>query len=326
MRVLVTGGAGFVGNHLCRALLARGDSVVAVDNFCTSDRTSVVDLVGDTAFSLVEADICEYPTVGGRFDAIAHLACPASPDEYLRLALETLAIGSHGSEFVLSLAHKNGCRVLLASTSEIYGDPLETPQREDYWGNVNPIGPRSVYDESKRYAEAMFSAHRKMLGTNTGIVRIFNTYGPGLRPYDGRVVSNFIAQALSGQDLTVYGTGSQTRSFCYVDDLVRGLLAMLGSEQPGPINLGNPNEITVLELAAMVQDLTGTPAKIQYRPAVEDDPKSRRPDIAKAATLLDWAPTIPLQEGLRRTIKWQRNLTADQPRLISTDLEGAVNG
>ena len=308
MKVLVTGGAGFLGAHLCEALLARGDEVVALDNFATGSRAAIERAARHPAFSFVEGDVCAAPAVGGGFDAIAHLACPASPGEYLRLPLETLAIGSHGSEFVLRLAHANDCRVLLASTSEIYGDPLQRPQGEEYWGNVNPIGPRSVYDESKRYAEALFMAHRRAHGLDTGIVRIFNTYGPGLRPRDGRVVSNFIAQALSGEPLTIYGDGRQTRSFCYVSDLIDGLVRMLTSDQPGPVNLGNPTEITILELAETVLALTGAQSPLDYRPAPQDDPATRRPDIAKAAALLDWAPTVPLADGLARTIEWQRSL------------------
>jgi nucleoside-diphosphate-sugar epimerase len=308
MRLLVTGGAGFLGAHLCETLLARGDQVVALDNFATSDGSAIEHLANYAGFDFVEGDVCEGPRIDGHFDAIAHLACPASPDEYLRLPLETLSIGSHGSEFVLRLAQLNRCRVLLASTSEVYGDPLVRPQREEYWGNVNPIGPRSVYDESKRYAEAIFMATRRTRGVNTGIVRIFNTYGPGLRPNDGRVVSNFIAQALNGDSLTIYGDGRQTRSFCYVSDLVCGLLRMLGSDQAGPINLGNPNEITILELAETILDLTGSESALDFRAAPQDDPTTRRPDIAKAAELLGWAPQVPLTQGLEQTIAWQQTL------------------
>jgi dTDP-glucose 4,6-dehydratase len=309
MRVLVTGGAGFLGSHLCEAILARGDEVVAIDNFATSSPDTVDRLAKYGRFSFVEGDVCAAPSVGGGFDAIAHLACPASPDEYLRLPLETLAIGSHGSEFVLNLAKANNCRVLLASTSEVYGDPLERPQREEYWGNVNPIGPRSVYDESKRYAEALFMAHRRARAVNTGIVRIFNTYGPGLRPNDGRVVSNFIAQALHGEALTIYGDGRQTRSFCYVSDLVDGLVRMLSSDEIGPVNLGNPNEISILELAETILRLTGSDSPLDFRPAPQDDPTTRRPDITKAAALLGWAPMTSLTDGLEHTITWQRSLS-----------------
>ena len=310
MRVLVTGGTGFLGAHLCEALLAQGEEVVALDNFATSSEDKVERLAAYPAFSFIEGDVCAGPAMNGPFDLIAHLACPASPDEYLRLPLETLAVGSYGSEFVLRLAKNYGSRVLLASTSEVYGDPLERPQREDYWGNVNPIGPRSVYDESKRYAEALFMAHRRVEGLKTGIVRIFNTYGPGLRPSDGRVVSNFVAQALRGEPLTIYGDGYHTRSFCYVTDLIDGLLRMLISDEPGPINLGNPNEISIIELAKIILSLTGSNSSLEFRPAPQDDPTTRQPDIAKAIALLGWAPTVSLTEGLTQTIAWQRSLIA----------------
>jgi dTDP-glucose 4,6-dehydratase len=310
-RILVTGGAGFVGSHLCQTLLDRGDEVVCLDNLATSNRESLTPLLAQDNFTFIEADVCQHPVVEGSFDAIAHLACPASPDEYLRLPLETLAIGSHGSEFVLDLARRSGCRVLLASTSEIYGDPLEHPQRETYWGNVNPIGPRSVYDESKRYAEAMFAAYRRTFGTDTAIVRIFNTYGPGLRPNDGRVVSNFVAQALAGDPLTIYGDGSQTRSFCYVSDLVDGLIKMLDSDHPGPINLGNPNEITVRQLADLVLELTGSSSPLVVRPLPIDDPTTRRPDIDRAAEILGWRPVVSLHAGLLETIAWQKSLLTE---------------
>ena len=309
MRILVTGGAGFLGSHLCRALLVRGEEVVAVDNLATSSCDAVQPLTEYSGFTFIEGDVCTHPPVPGRFDAIAHLACPASPDEYLRLPLETLAVGSHGSEFVLGLARTNDCRVLLASTSEVYGEPLERPQQEEYWGNVNPIGPRSVYDESKRYAEALFMAYRRVRQVNTGIVRIFNTYGPGLRPSDGRVVSNFVAQALNGEPLTIYGDGRQTRSFCYVSDLIEGLLRMLASDQVGPVNLGNPTEISIIELARIVVSLTGLASAFEFQPAPQDDPTTRQPDIAKAMTLLGWAPTVLLPDGLTRTIAWQRRLS-----------------
>jgi dTDP-glucose 4,6-dehydratase len=320
MRILVTGGTGFLGSHLCRALLARGEDVVAVDNFATSSKGVVQSLADYPRFTFIEGDVCARPPLQGGFDAIAHLACPASPDEYLRLPLETLAVGSYGSEFVLGLARNNHCRVVLASTSEVYGDPLERPQREEYWGNVNPIGPRSVYDESKRYAEALFMAHRRARQVNTGIVRIFNTYGPGLRPSDGRVVSNFVAQALSGEPLTIYGDGRQTRSFCYVSDLVEGLLRMLMSDEAGPVNLGNPNEISVLELARIILDLTDSASAFEFRPAPPDDPATRRPDIAKAMALLNWAPTVSLAEGLVRTIAWQRSLSPLTHVLVRTEV------
>jgi dTDP-glucose 4,6-dehydratase len=306
VRVLVTGGAGFVGSHLCDALVGRGDDVVCVDNLATGSVDNIKHLLDSGAFSFVEGDVCAGPEIAGPLDLIAHLACPASPDEYLRLPLETLAIGSHGSEWVLSLAERDGARVLLASTSEVYGDPLEHPQRESYWGNVNPIGPRSVYDESKRYAEALFMAHHRASKTNIGIVRIFNTYGPRLRARDGRVVSNFVAQALAGEPLTIYGDGSQTRSFCYVSDLVDGLIRMLDSAETGPINLGNPNEITVRALSSLVLELTGSGSPLVTKPLPTDDPSLRKPDITRAADRLGWVPTVSLRDGLLQTIAWQR--------------------
>lgn len=309
-RVLVTGGAGFVGSHLCDALIDRGDAVLCLDNLSTGLLDNVEHLLENARFEFVEADVCADLEAIGHIDSIAHLACPASPPEYLRLALETLAIGSRGSENVLELARQRGVRVLLASTSEVYGDPLVHPQPEEYWGNVNPIGPRSVYDESKRFAEAMFMAYHRTHGTGVAIVRIFNTYGPRLRPQDGRVVSNFIAQALAGQPLTVYGDGSQTRSFCFVSDLVRGLLAMLDSDVVGPINLGNPTEMTVLELADLVLDLTGSDSSITSEALPVDDPTCRRPNIERADRELGWAPEITPVDGLARTIDWQRSLAA----------------
>jgi dTDP-glucose 4,6-dehydratase len=323
VRVLVTGGAGFLGSHLTRALLARGDAVVVLDNFSTSEPASLADLAGHDLLAVVDADVCARPTLRGPFAAVAHLACPASPPDYLRLPLATLASGSYGSDFVLEVARSHGARVLLASTSEVYGNPEQCPQSETYWGSVNPIGPRSVYDESKRFAEATFMAHRRARRTNTGIVRIFNTYGPGLRPHDGRVVSNFIAQALRGDSLSIYGNGTQTRSFCYVDDLVSGLLAMLDNHLPGPINLGNPNEITVLELAELVLRLTRSSSKIVHRSPIEDDPVRRCPDISLASHLLKWAPTVSLEEGLKRTIAWQRSLGSAEIRTHEDHLVGA---
>jgi dTDP-glucose 4,6-dehydratase len=308
VRVLVTGGNGFLGYHLCRQLLDRGDSVLSLDNFATSDPRKLSEFNLYEEYEFIEADVCDAPDIVGRVDAIAHLACPASPPEYLRLPLETLAIGSRGSEFVLDLARERNCRVLLASTSEVYGDPLEHPQKESYWGNVNPVGPRSVYDESKRFAEAMFSAYRRTFSVNTAIVRIFNTYGPGLRPHDGRVVSNFIAQALRNEPLTMYGEGTQTRSFCYVSDLVGGLLRMLASQETGPINLGNPNEITILELATLIKELTGSTSEIVHLPLPQDDPTTRRPDITVAKAKLDWTPQVALRDGLAQTILWQQSL------------------
>jgi dTDP-glucose 4,6-dehydratase len=312
VRVLVTGGSGFVGSHLCDALLARGDDVVCVDNLCTGTTDNIAHLEDNPAFTFVEGDVCDAPELpGGPLDAIAHLACPASPDEYLRLPLQTLAIGSWGSDWVLGLARRDHCRVLLASTSEVYGDPTEHPQRESYWGNVNPIGPRSVYDESKRFAEATFFAHHRVHGTDIAVVRIFNTYGPRLRVRDGRVVSNFIAQAIAGDPLTIYGDGSQTRSFCFVSDLVDGLLRMLGSTITGPVNLGNPNEITVRELARRVLALTSSSSELVSRPLPADDPTIRQPDISWAKELLGWEPQVGLADGLLATIAWQRSQLAN---------------
>jgi dTDP-glucose 4,6-dehydratase len=295
-------------------LLARGDEVICLDNLCTGSSANIAQLRDLPGFSFVLGDVCAHPAVEGPIDAIAHLACPASPPQYLALPLETMAIGSHGSEFVLGLAKRWDCRVLLASTSEVYGDPAVHPQPEGYWGNVNPVGVRSVYDEAKRYAEALFSAHRRALGTNTAIARIFNTYGPRLAPEDGRVVSNFIAQALRRAPITIYGDGTQTRSFCYVSDLVRGLLALLDSDVPGPVNLGNPIEVSVAELARRVLDLTGSASRIEFRPLPQDDPTCRRPDIAQAARLLGWRPEVGLERGLERTIAWQRELLSPPGR------------
>jgi dTDP-glucose 4,6-dehydratase len=303
-RVVVTGGAGFVGSHLCRALVTRGDEVVCVDNFCTGSALNVADLLEHSGFTLQREDVSASLTVSGPVDAVAHLACPASPPDYLRLPLETLAVGSRGTDLALGLAEAHGARFVLASTSEVYGDPLVHPQVETYWGNVNPVGPRSVYDESKRFSEALAAAHRRAKDTNVGIVRIFNTYGRWMRPDDGRVVSNFIVQALAGQPLTIYGNGSQTRSICYVEDLVRGLVAMLDSDVPGPVNLGNPVELTVLELAQLVLKLTGSASLIVHRPLPVDDPTRRRPDITLARELLGWAPEVSPEQGLAQTIEW----------------------
>lgn len=308
-RVVVTGGAGFLGSHLCRALVARGDAVVCVDDLSSGSAQNVADLVGlgSDRFELVVADVSSSLPVGGSpgsLRAVAHLASPASPPEYLARPLETLAVGSRGTELALELAYRHGARFLLASTSEVYGDPLEHPQSERYWGNVNPIGPRSVYDEAKRFAEALTMAHHRVHGTKTVITRIFNTYGPGLRPGDGRVVSNFLAQALGGRPLTVYGDGSQTRSLCYVDDTVAGLIAAMDSAGTGPFNIGNPAEITVADLAATVLAVTGSSSPVVHRDLPADDPTRRRPDIDRARRELGWAPTVELDDGLRRTATW----------------------
>jgi dTDP-glucose 4,6-dehydratase len=307
MRVIVTGGAGFLGSHLCEAVLARGDSLVCIDNLSTGRLENISHLAGAAGFEFIEADITRGLDLPGKFDAVAHLASPASPPAYLRLPLETLAVGSAGTQNALRLAHRDGARFVLASTSEVYGDPQVHPQPEDYWGNVNPVGPRSVYDEAKRFAEALTSAYRSARGADTGIVRIFNTYGPRMSAGDGRIVTNFVSQALTGQPLTIYGDGSQTRSFCYVDDLVRGILAMLGSNEPGPINLGNPEEFSVADFAQLVLKITGSSSAIEYLPLPADDPGRRRPVITRAEQLLGWKPGIPVEDGIRRTVEWFRS-------------------
>jgi dTDP-glucose 4,6-dehydratase len=307
MRVLVTGGAGFLGSHLCEAVLARGDAVVCIDNLSTGRLENISHLVDATGFEFIEADVTCGLDLAGPFDAVAHLASPASPPAYLRLPLETLAVGSAGTESALRLAHRDGARFVLASTSEVYGDPQVHPQPEDYWGNVNPTGPRSVYDEAKRFAEALTSAYRSARGVDTGIIRIFNTYGPRMSAGDGRIVTNFVSQALTGQPLTIYGDGSQTRSFCYVDDLVRGILAMLSSNEPGPINLGNPEEFSVADFAQLVLKITGSASAIEYLPLPTDDPGRRRPVITRAEQLLGWKPGIPVEDGVRHTVEWFRS-------------------
>ncbi|MGW0908943.1 UDP-glucuronic acid decarboxylase family protein [Streptomyces sp. NPDC002853] len=304
MRVVVTGGGGFVGSHLCEALLRRGDTVYCLDNFCTGEPLNVAHLRDAPGFRLIRADVTTPLDVPGPVDAVAHLASPASPPDYHRLALETLAVGSRGTENALRLAQRHGARFLLTSTSEVYGDPEVHPQPEEYWGHVNPVGPRSVYDEAKRFAEALAMAYRRSHGVDVGIVRIFNTYGPRMRPHDGRVVSTFVRQALAGRPLTLYGDGSQTRSFCYVDDLVRGLVAMLDSDRGGPVNLGNPSERTVRELAELVLRVAGSTSRIVCRPLPVDDPTRRRPVINRAVEQLGWMPRVPLDEGLRHTVAW----------------------
>jgi len=305
MRVLVTGGAGFLGSHLCDALLAQGHSVVGVDNLLTGSYDNVAHLATESQFRLVEQDVCRAFDFG-KCDYIFHLASPASPEDYLKYAIETLQVGSLGTMNCLELAKKYGAKFLLASTSECYGDPLEHPQKETYWGHVNPIGPRSVYDEAKRFAEAITMAYRRYHSVDTRIVRIFNTYGPRLQLNDGRVISNFMKQALCGEDLTVYGDGSQTRSFCYVSDEVAGILALSESEEHEPTNIGNPNEFTILECAGVVLEVTGSGSKICYEPLPQDDPKQRRPDISKAQRLLGWEPKIDLRTGLTMSLEYFR--------------------
>lgn len=305
MKVVVTGGGGFLGSHLCEALLHRGDTVWCLDNFSTGEPENVSHLRADPRFRLVRGDVTAAMEIPGPVHGVAHLASPASPPDYHRLPLETLSAGSRGTENALRLALRRGARFVLASTSEVYGDPETHPQPEDYWGNVNPVGPRSVYDEAKRYAEALSMAYLRSPGVDVGIVRIFNTYGPRMRPYDGRVVSTFIRQALSGGPLSIYGDGSQTRSFCYVDDLVRGILAMIDRRGlSGPVNLGNPVEHTVRELADLVLGITGSRSRIEYRPLPVDDPGRRRPVITRARKDLGWTPVVPVEDGLRRTAAW----------------------
>ncbi len=313
MRVLITGAAGFLGSHLCDRFRADGHSVVAMDNYITGTPENLTHLLGD-GFELIQQDVTEYVHVPGELDGVLHFASPASPTDYLELPIQTLKVGSLGTHRVLGLAKAKRARFLLASTSEVYGDPLIHPQPESYWGNVNPIGPRGVYDEAKRFAEALTMAYRRAHGVDTRIVRIFNTYGPRMRPGDGRVVSNFIVQALRGDPLTVYGDGGQTRSFCYIDDEVEGIYRLFASDVTEPVNVGNPAEFRVRELAELVLELTGSTSEIRQLPLPEDDPKARQPDITRARELLGWQPEISLEEGLTRTIAYFRRLQ-DEKRL-----------
>jgi dTDP-glucose 4,6-dehydratase len=303
-RVVVLGGAGFLGSHLCDALLRRGDEVVAVDNFCTGSKDNVKHLASTKSFSLIDADICDGIPVAGKVDLIFNFASPASPKQYLKMPLETLRVGSVGTEYAIKLALQNSARLVMASTSEVYGDPLENPQSETYFGNVNPFGLRSCYDEAKRFSEALLMAHHRTSKLNLGIVRIFNTYGPRLDPDDGRVVSTIIMQAIVNHDVTIHGDGSQTRSFCYVDDLIRGIIALADSSEVGPINLGNNIEITVSKLAEMVLKLCGSKSKVVFTQAMEDDPQQRCPDLAQAKDKLGWEPQVPVEDGLKKTIEW----------------------
>jgi dTDP-glucose 4,6-dehydratase len=307
-RVVVTGGAGFLGSHLCTVLSDRGDEVVAVDNLCTGSMGNIEHLMGRDGFTFMNHDVSEYLWVPDQVDAILHLASPASPKDYLELPIQTLKVGSLGTHNSLGLAKAKGARFVLASTSEVYGDPQVHPQTEDYWGHVNPVGPRGVYDEAKRFAEAMTMAYHRVHDVSVGIVRTFNTYGPAMRPADGRVVSNFIVQALKGEPLTLYGDGQQTRSFCYVDDQVRGYVAMLDAEVTGPVNVGNPDEFTVAELAEVVLEVTGSTSAIVHEPLPVDDPTQRKPDITLARDVLAWEPTVALREGLERTVPWFRQI------------------
>jgi dTDP-glucose 4,6-dehydratase len=304
MRVLVTGAAGFLGSHLTDRLLSEGHSVIGVDNLSTGVISNLAHLHNEPRFVFEEGDICERleRRDPGCVDYVFNLASPASPPEYLRLPIETLRVGALGTENALEIAYRYGAGFLHASTSECYGDPLEHPQKEDYWGHVNPVGPRSVYDEAKRYAEALVMAYHRSRGMNTHLARIFNTYGPRLRPSDGRVISNFMMQALHGEPLTVYGDGSQTRSFCYVDDLIEGILRLSRSTEHLPVNIGNPTEFTILECAQAVLDVTGSTSELRFESLPKDDPTRRRPDITKARTLLGWEPRVSLREGLERSL------------------------
>jgi dTDP-glucose 4,6-dehydratase len=303
-RIVVLGASGFLGSHLCDELIARGDEVVGIDDLSSSTGVNLKALESEPRFTFLKGDIAEGIPVRGTVDAVLNFASPASPPRYLETPIQTLRTGSRGTDNALQFALENNARFIMASTSEVYGDPTISPQVETYWGNVNSIGERSCYDEAKRYAEALCMAYWREYQANIGIVRIFNTYGPRLDPTDGRVVSNFVCQALQGQNLTVYGDGSQTRSFCYVDDEIRGILALLDSNERGPINIGNPVEFTMLELAELVLELTGSKSQLVYEALPADDPLQRCPDITLARQLLNWEPTVELREGLRHTIEW----------------------
>ncbi|HEX5510670.1 MAG TPA: UDP-glucuronic acid decarboxylase family protein [Actinomycetales bacterium] len=303
-RAVVTGGAGFLGSHVCEALLDRGSEVLCLDNFVTGTPVNLAPLANRARFRSIQCDITGYFHVPGPVDLVLHMACPASPVDYLKMPIETLEVGAIGTQHALDLAREKGARFLLASTSEVYGDPQVHPQPEDYWGHVNPVGPRAVYDEAKRYAEALTTAYRNSYGIDTTIVRIFNTYGPRMRPHDGRAVPTFIRQALAGEPLTVAGDGLQTRSVCYVDDLVEGVLALAGSGHPGPMNIGNPDELTVLQIAEDIIAATGSRSTIEHVERPVDDPQVRRPDTSLAEQVLGWEPSVAWSEGLQNTVSW----------------------
>ncbi len=303
-RIVITGGAGFLGSHITDRLVSRGDEVVGIDNLVTGSITNIEHLFGEKNYRFVEQDVSRFIWVPGDVDAVLHFASPASPIDYLEMPIQTLKVGSLGTHNALGLAKAKGAKFLIASTSEVYGDPHVHPQVETYWGNVNPVGPRGVYDEAKRFSEAMTMAYHRYHGLDTRIARIFNTYGPRMRPNDGRVVSNFIVQALKGEALTIYGDGSQTRSFCYVEDEARGLIALLDSSENDPVNVGNPNEFTIGELAEIVVELAGSESEIEYHDLPVDDPTQRQPDITRARDILGWEPEIQLRTGVSRTIEY----------------------
>ncbi len=303
-RIVITGGGGFIGSHLCESFLNRGDEVVCIDNFSTGSRENVASFSSDSRFTFVQQDVSRTIQVDGPLNMVLHFASPASPVDYLELPIPTLKVGSLGTHNALGLAKAKNALFLLASTSEVYGDPLVRPQKEDYWGNVNPVGPRGVYDEAKRFAEAMTMAYHRYHNLNTRIVRIFNTFGPRMRMKDGRVVPNFISQALRGEDLTIYGKGTQTRSFQYIDDLIGGLVRLVETDYHLPINIGNPHEMTVLDFAHKILELTGSKSSITFQPLPQDDPQVRQPDISKAREILGWEPQVSLESGLRQTIEY----------------------
>jgi len=306
VRTLITGGAGFLGSHLCDRMIKEGHEVICMDNLLTGNMDNIGHLIGNEKFKFIKHDVTEYIYVEGELDNILHFASPASPIDYLELPIQTLKVGSLGTHKVLGLAKEKGARILLASTSEVYGDPLIHPQTEEYFGNVSPIGPRGVYDEAKRFAEAITMAYQRFHGVETRIVRIFNTYGPRMRLNDGRVVPAFFSQALKGEPLTVFGDGSQTRSFCYVSDLVEGIYRLLLSDEPEPVNIGNPYEMTIMQFAVKIQEIAKTDLEIIQKPLPQDDPKVRQPDITKAKNILGWEPVVGLEEGLGNTMDYFR--------------------
>ena len=306
MRILITGGAGFIGSHLVDHYLERGDDVFVIDNLITGSKENIMHHLEQDTFEFINQDICDVPKLDGQFDLVLHLASPASPFDYLKYPIQTMRTASVGTQNMLNIAKEKGARFLLASTSEVYGDPEQHPQTEDYWGNVNPVGPRAVYDEGKRFAEALTAAYRRVKGLNTCIVRIFNTYGERMQEHDGRVVPAFIGQALDSKDFTIFGDGSQTRSFCYISDMVDGITRAAKTDISGPVNLGNPKEYTMLEVADLVRKSCGCTSGHKFMPLPENDPKRRKPDISKAKELLGWEPKIPLEQGIEKVIEYFR--------------------